>query len=265
MAIKRGPDGVPVDMPSVIAPGGTAPKGTAPTEPETRASGIGSNTANDGPTVTTPSPTNTMPSSTRPSRPATSGLIFDEPSTTPANRQHTTSPAETVDIRENAEISEHDDIDALPTVVGGNRRPSAPPVSTTETAAQSPHFMPDPMQDPISGWLVVVKGPGKGHFLKLGFGQNSIGRSASERVSVDFGDGQVSRANHATISYDPRGNQFYIQPGSGTNMTYLDNQPAPVLQPMILPAFSHISIGETTLRFVPLCGENFTWESMEED
>ncbi|MDP2535959.1 FHA domain-containing protein [Alteromonas stellipolaris] len=268
MAIKRGPDGVPVDMPSVIVSGDTASKDTAPTEPETRASGMGSNTANDGPTVTTPSnatPVNTVPSSTSPSMSATSGLIFDEPPTTPANRHPSTTPDESVDIRENAGISEHDDIDALPTVIGGNRRPSAPPVSTTETAAQSPHSMPDPMQDPISGWLVVVKGPGKGHFLKLGFGQNSIGRSASERVCVDFGDGQVSRVNHATISYDPRGNQFYIQPGSGTNMTYLDNQPAPVLQPMILPAFSHISIGETTLRFVPLCGENFTWESMEED
>ena len=112
MAIKRGPDGVPVDMPSVIAP----------IEPETRASGIGSNTANDGPTVTTPSnatPVNTIPSSSSPSRPANSGLIFDEPSTTPANRQQSTTPSESVDIRENAEISEHDDIDALPTVVGG--------------------------------------------------------------------------------------------------------------------------------------------------
>ncbi|WP_202941136.1 MULTISPECIES: FHA domain-containing protein [Alteromonas] len=244
MAIKRGPDGVPIDMPSV----------KHQEEPKTR----DAKTSN-GPTVSVK--INDGPSVNASSGPApvtTQGFIFDEPPTAPAKRSSAGSDAPaTTPV---ADLQINDDLDALPTVVGR----SIP--SPTSTDAPTPSStVSDLMQDPVSGWLVVVKGSGKGHFLKLGFGQNSIGRGPTERVSINFGDGQISRSNHATISYDPRGNQFYIQPGSGTNMTYIDTQPTPVLQPMVLPPFSHISIGETTLRFVPLCGEQFTWDSVEED
>jgi hypothetical protein len=50
--------------------------------------------------------------------------------------------------------------------------------------------------------------------------------------------------------------------GSGTNLTYLNDQP--VLIPIELPSQSHISIGNTVLRFVPLCGDAFAWQDTEE-
>ena len=62
----------------------------------------------------------------------------------------------------------------------------------------------DPMADPPVGWLVVVRGPGKGSVLTLGNGMNAIGRGTSSRVRLDFGDDNVSRANHARVAYDPR-------------------------------------------------------------
>ncbi|MAM71483.1 MAG: hypothetical protein CMP91_10110 [Gammaproteobacteria bacterium] len=114
------------------------------------------------------------------------------------------------------------------------------------------------MADPVVGWLVVIDGPGKGNYLKLGNGQNSIGRGPTERVKLDFGDEQISRANHAILTFDPRGLSFYIQQGSGTNLAYLNN--SPVLAPAQLSPGSRITLGETTLLFVPLCGENFTWD-----
>ncbi|PCJ41855.1 MAG: hypothetical protein COA71_02695 [SAR86 cluster bacterium] len=114
------------------------------------------------------------------------------------------------------------------------------------------------MADPVVGWLVVVDGPGKGNYLKLGNGQNSIGRGNSERIKLDFGDDQISRANHAMLTFDPRGGGFYIQQGSGTNLAYLDN--SPVLSPTKLSAGSRITLGDTTLMFAPLCGENFSWD-----
>ena len=120
----------------------------------------------------------------------------------------------------------------------------------------------DGMDDPVVGWLAIVEGPGKGNALQLGYGSNAIGRGETARVNLDFGDDQISRGGHAIVTYDPRGKKFYVQHGGGTNLTYLDDQP--VLIPIELPALSHISIGNTVLRFVPLCGEEFDWQNPEE-
>ena len=117
------------------------------------------------------------------------------------------------------------------------------------------------MDDPVVGWLVIVEGPGKGRAVPLGYGSNSIGRGATDRIKLDFGDEQISRSGHAVVTYDPRGRQFYVQHGGGTNLTYLGDQP--VLAPTGLPALSHISIGHTELRFVPLCGAEFDWQDTE--
>ena len=42
--------------------------------------------------------------------------------------------------------------------------------------------------DPVAGWVVVVKGPGRGNFSPVFVGMNSLGRDASQRVSLSFGD-----------------------------------------------------------------------------
>ena len=118
------------------------------------------------------------------------------------------------------------------------------------------------MDDPVVGWLVIVEGPGKGHAMQLGYGSNPLGRGATDRVKLDFGDDQISRNGHAVVTYDPRGRQFYVQHGGGTNLTYLGDQP--VLAPVELPALSHIGIGNTILRFVPLCGAEFDWQDTEQ-
>jgi hypothetical protein len=107
------------------------------------------------------------------------------------------------------------------------------------------------------GWLVVVDGPGKGKSVQLGYGMNSIGRGAEERVSLDFGDEEISRRGHAMLTYDTRGRRFYIQHGGGTNLTYVGD--APVLMPHELKGREMIGIGNTRLCFIPLCGPDFEW------
>ena len=111
--------------------------------------------------------------------------------------------------------------------------------------------------EPVVGWLVVVDGPGRGQSLTLGYGVNSIGRSPSERVSLDFGDEEISREKHALLTYDPKGRKFYIQHGGGINLTYIGNDP--VLQTIELKGGEHILIGKSELAFVPFCGPNFEW------
>lgn len=113
-------------------------------------------------------------------------------------------------------------------------------------------------EDPVVGWLVIVNGKGKTKVLTLGYGMNSIGRSPDERISVNFGDEKISRNKHAIITYDPRGRKFYVQHGGGKNLTYLGDQV--LLVPMELKGGEEILIGQTTLRFMPLCGEHFDWQ-----
>ena len=119
------------------------------------------------------------------------------------------------------------------------------------------------MDDPVVGWLVIIHGPGKGRSLKLGYGTNSIGRGETNRISLNFGDDQISREQHTIVTYDPRGKKYYVQQGSGTNLTYLNDQP--VLTPTELSDRNDITLGNTVVRFVPFCVEGFDWQSIEND
>jgi hypothetical protein len=119
------------------------------------------------------------------------------------------------------------------------------------------------MNDPVVGWLVVIVGPGRGNALTLGYGLNGIGRGPRARVCLDFGDLEISRDQHAVITYDPKGRRFYLQHGGGTNLTYLDQQP--VLVPSELKGNEIIVLGQTWLRFIPFCGANFDWQDADQN
>ena len=140
--------------------------------------------------------------------------------------------------------------------VGGHRR------QEDQQRLQERDEKSDSMDDPVVGWLVIVEGPGKGRAVKLGRGSNSIGRGETDRVNLTFGDDQISSDGHAIVTYDPRSRKFYVQHGGGISLTYLNDEP--VLIPIELPAYSHIVIGNTVLRFVPLCGDAFDWEDVDE-
>lgn len=112
-------------------------------------------------------------------------------------------------------------------------------------------------RDPVVGWLVVISGPGKGISIELGYGVNKIGRESDQRVSLDFGDDEISRQAHAAIVYDPKSRRFFIQHGDGVNLTYVNEEP--VIQSLPLSGNEVISIGNTRLMFIPLCGDGFEW------
>jgi len=111
--------------------------------------------------------------------------------------------------------------------------------------------------DPVAGWLVVVKGPGRGGFRPIFVGMNSVGRDTNQRISLGFGDDSISREDHAYIAYDEEQRRFYLQHGGKANLVRLGGRP--VLSPTELNPHDLIRIGKTTLRFVPLCGDHFAW------
>ena len=120
----------------------------------------------------------------------------------------------------------------------------------------------DPMDDPPTGWLVIVRGPGKGRVLTLGNGMNALGRSESSRLRVDFGDDSISRNNHARIAYDPRQRCFLLSHGEGANLTYLDGDV--VMDTQRIAAGAEIQIGDTTMRFQSFCCEAFDWPDLDD-
>ena len=145
---------------------------------------------------------------------------------------------------------------------GARTRVFRPGKSLPEQPSQPAHpTQSNTMDDPPVGWLVVISGPGQGNFVVLGNGVNSIGRDASERLVLDFGDQHISRKSHAIITYDPRSKKFYLQQGGGINLIYVND--APVLTPQELQPNTDIVLSATTLRFVPLCGESFDWDQVD--
>ncbi|MCY3564609.1 MAG: FHA domain-containing protein [Gammaproteobacteria bacterium] len=120
----------------------------------------------------------------------------------------------------------------------------------------------DPMNDPPVGWLVIVRGPGKGRVLTLGNGMNAIGRSETSRIRVDFGDDSISRSNHARIAYEPRQRSFLLNHGEGANLTYLNGEVVMEAKP-IAPG-AEIQIGDTTLRFQSFCSKDFDWPDVDD-
>ena len=118
------------------------------------------------------------------------------------------------------------------------------------------------MDDPPTGWVVVVRGPGQGRVVTLGNGLNSIGRSKESRVRVDFGDDNVSRNNHARIVYEPRQRRWLLSHGEGTNLTYVNGEV--VLNVVEIESGAEIQIGETTLRFQAFCSQAFDWADIHD-
>ena len=108
------------------------------------------------------------------------------------------------------------------------------------------------------GWMIVVKGPGRGACFTLGAGASKIGRGEDQPVRLNFGDTSISRDNHAVVAYDDEQRKFFLGHGGKANLVRLNDMPVLATEP--LADADLIRIGETTLRFVALCGPEFSWE-----
>lgn len=112
------------------------------------------------------------------------------------------------------------------------------------------------------GWLLVVKGPGRGESFPLINGLSSIGRGGDQTVPLKFGDGAISRSGHAAIVYDGDKRSFTLGHGNKANIVRLNDQP--LISNELLKNGDIIRIGETTLRLVTLCGDDFDWSEFED-
>lgn len=110
------------------------------------------------------------------------------------------------------------------------------------------------------GWVVVIDGPGRGTSFAIQDGVSQIGRGDDQMVQLDFGDMGISRTNHAAIAFDDEAQQFLLGHGGKANIVRLNGRPVLSTEP--LKHGDTIRIGETTLRFVAFCGEEFVWNKV---
>lgn len=131
-----------------------------------------------------------------------------------------------------------------------------------DAAAAGPAAAAAPVLYPV-GWLVVAAGPGRGQSFAIFAGVSQIGRGEDQAVRLDFGDTAISRHNHAAVAYDREQRRFYLGHGGKANLVRLNGKP--VLSTEELADGSRITIGETTLHFVALCGTGFDWDRNQGD
>jgi hypothetical protein len=115
--------------------------------------------------------------------------------------------------------------------------------------------------DPVVGWLVVVGGAGIGQFRPIFEGNNTVGRSAQNRIAIDFGDDAISGEEQAYIRYDSSDRSFLFVPNlAKTNVVSVnDRRPTAAVE---LQAMDVITMGRTQLVFVPFCGAEFDWSAL---
>ena len=163
---------------------------------------------------------------------------------------------------------------AVPAPAAGRARRQAGRVKTrllgfgNESNSDADPFSADGNTEPATqtmypvGWMVVVAGPGRGTAFTLLTGVSQIGRGEGQAVRLDFGDNSISRENHAAVAYDPEQQAFFLGHGGKTNLVRLNGMPVLSTEPLNSGAL--IRIGETTLRFVGLCGTEFDWDKSQD-
>lgn len=112
---------------------------------------------------------------------------------------------------------------------------------------------------PVTGWLVCQTGGERGKDYRLHSGRNFLGRANSMDVCL-IDDKSISRNKHCSVSYDPKGNAFYLA-AEGGNIVYLNG--VLIDEAKKLETDDEIMIGDTKLIFVEYCKEGRTWDKEE--
>lgn len=150
----------------------------------------------------------------------------------------------------------------VPAPDGGKDREPDVPYRTKNQGASNDEgktvgFYNSVQSEPVTGWLVCVKGESVGESYELKTGKNFIGRGAGMDVMLAK-EPSVSRDRHAVLTFDPQERIFLIQPGDGNGMVYLNDK--------LLIAYAElksrdiIQLGEALFMFYPFCGSEFTWD-----
>ena len=109
---------------------------------------------------------------------------------------------------------------------------------------------------PVVGWLVCSEGDDKGKDFRLHADYNYIGRADNQDVCLT--DLSVSR-EHFSVAYDRINNRYFATMGNGKAIVYVNGYPLGK-SITVLRKGDKISVGKTTLVFIPLEQQDLKWE-----
>ncbi len=128
------------------------------------------------------------------------------------------------------------------TVYGGSKEESA--VSKDENSL-------------FVGWLVCISGANKGKEYKVRDGYNYIGSSASMDIYIEKDD-SIASERAAVIGYDSYTKTFFLSLCGAHTIIRVNSRL--LMEQVSLQAYDELTIGETKMIFVPLCGDKFNWD-----
>lgn len=117
------------------------------------------------------------------------------------------------------------------------------------------------VMDPVTGWLVCIEGPSKGRDYRIMTEKNFLGRSDGMDIQI-LGDNNIAKRNHAVFVYDPKKRHTLVLPGDSQGLVYVNGEA--VYVPQELAPYDTIELGKSKFIFIPLCGENFEWQELNE-
>ena len=160
-------------------------------------------------------------------------------------------------MQSNTPPAARENVQAKQPVQQEQRTPAAEPSRAQDDNLTVQFYQKTLGTEPVVGWLVCVNGVHFGQDFRIKSGRNFVGRSGAMDICLS-GDTAVSRDRHMIVTYDPRGNTFFAQPGDTSSaLSYLNDKP--LLEATALKTGDKLTVGETDLMFVAFCGKTFTW------
>lgn len=111
----------------------------------------------------------------------------------------------------------------------------------------------------VTGWLVCVEGPDRGHSFNLYYGYNTIGYSRSNSICI-LEDTKIARKVHCSVVYDDRKNNFYLLPEREIAV-YLNGRP--VEEGECIHTGDKLNAGESGFVFIAFCEGDRKWKREE--
>lgn len=121
---------------------------------------------------------------------------------------------------------------------------------------------PEPVREryPTVGWLVCTQEPWLGRDFRLHGGYNLLGSGPRADVCI-FWDKELTPEGDAILCYDEELRLFSFGPrGRGLPVRVNGKM---TMDAVVLSPGDRLTVGSTSLLFVPLCGKDFHWETTE--
>ena len=128
-----------------------------------------------------------------------------------------------------------------------------PPLPGGQPEKEEPQDVRLPEQ-PVTGWLVCIKGVYIGRSFEIKNGENTIGSGNGNDIGLIL-DESVKENGHAVITYDVTTGKFTVKPGAGT----CSRNDKLVKTPVLLKKYDTLEIGGCKFKLIDLCSERFDW------